>query len=115
MENWCFLQEQNLSHSLLIARMPPEMEGHATTVWSLNTPGKRGTNEAADFKLEEVNKQIQHWIPKVPSGSDWTVVCYNYNTLINLRETTFNQIGIKDPKNRSIHLCKDMRAEIDVF
>lgn len=108
-------RELEMTDSIHLSRMPPEVKHLVLESWSLNTSGKLDTNEGADFKLEEVNKQVQAWLPKVPSGNDWNTVCANYDTLSKLRSTTMSQMGISDYKSLSVHKRKGMTNEIQAF
>jgi hypothetical protein len=74
-------REIEMAHSLMTARLPAEILQHLNKSSSINTSGKLATNEGADFKWEQINKQTQHWIPKVPTGKDWEMICGNYDTL----------------------------------
>lgn len=54
-------------------------------------------------------------MPKVPTGHDWQAICNNYGALTTLRETTLEQLGIKDPKKFNSHKSKEMTAEVNAF
>ena len=51
-------------------QMPEKVRLLADTSMSLNTTGVACTGEAPDFRLEEVNKQTQHFMPQAPKESD---------------------------------------------
>ena len=68
-----------MSFNLTFARMPTEIRDFVEKAWSLNTSGVPDTNECPDFKLEAVNKMLQHWLPKVPAGIDWQMCCCEFD------------------------------------
>ena len=54
---------------------------------SINVGGKLSTGEGVDFRLEEVNKQIQQWLPSVSSTKDSKIACSSYERLSTFRNT----------------------------
>ena len=107
---WCgrhhpLYRELELSDTILLERMPPELRTFVLESASIRTSGDTSTGEGADFRLEEINKQIQHWLPNIPSTDDWKIASCNYDKLVMLRETVFNQMGVIDPKERKSIIC----------
>ena len=92
--------------------MPVEVRELIKISSSINTSGNMGSNEGPDFKLESINKQTQHWVPKVPSGTDWENICCNYDTLTLLRGETFVQLGLQDPKVQKPRKTKELSNEV---
>ena len=58
------------------------------------------TGEGADFKLEEINRSIKHWIPAVPHDRDWLQACANYKGLGSLQASTLDAMGITDKNHK---------------
>ena len=108
-------RELEMSFTLSLARMPTELQNLVKRSWSLNTSGISGTNEGPDFKLEAINKTIQHWLPAVPSGIDWMQCCTQHDELQVLRQKLFTQMGARDPKDRSRHHRRELEDEIREF
>ena len=104
-----------VSDSLALTRMPDEIEHFIEGASSINTSGQSGTSEGPDFRLEVVSKQTQSWMPKVPSGEDWKIVCNNFDSLILLRDKMFYQMGLNDPKIGKTRKCRDYSKEIEGF
>ena len=104
-----------MSFNVSIARLPEELQSQVKYYWSLNTSGISGSNEGPDFKLEAINKTLQHWLPSSPSGHDWQQVSCQYDDLLHLRETVFDQIGTQDPKIRERGKPRDLSEEVKAF
>ena len=85
--------------SIVSECMPQSIKAFIEKTKSINTSGIPYTGEGADFKLEEVNRGIQHWIPAVPQDKDWLQACANYKTIGDLRMSTLASMGLTD-KNK---------------
>lgn len=75
---WCgrnhpLYREIEASDTLMQYRMPGELTPLVQSAMSLNQTGKPFTAEGADFRLEEINKPVQHWLPNIPTANDWKV------------------------------------------
>ena len=81
--------------------MPEAVSKECFHTTSMTITGDNKKGEGADFRLKEINRQIQHWLPNIPSTKDWKIACCNYDKLFSLRQTVFEQIGVTDPKMRS--------------
>ena len=81
--------------------MPEELREQLRQSCSFNTSGVPFSGEGGDFKLQELNKAVQHWIPSVPSDKVWPVTCSNYTGLTKLWEETVSHMGIQDPKAKT--------------
>ncbi len=46
--------------------------------------GMTYTREGPDFRLEEINKHIQQWLPKGPTGKDWENVWLNFDKHVKM-------------------------------
>ena len=108
-------REVEVALSTTIMRMPPEVRTLVFQTMSLNMSGSSNTGQAADFRLEELNKIIQSWLPSVPSPSDWKAACRNLDKLVQIRERMFNEMGIKDPKGSGSSFVQDISAEVRAF
>ena len=108
-------RELEMSFSVTLARMPSELRRHVLQCWSLNTSGIAETNEGPDFKLEAINKTLQHWLPANPDGKDWKQVCCQHDDLAKLRKNVYEQMGIQDPKIRRKQSHQAMSEEICAF
>ena len=107
-------REIEMADSISLARMPADLRNEVLKCWSINTSSIAGTSQGPDFKLEEINRQTQAWLPKVPSGHDWNVVCNNFDTLSQLKDGTLTQLGVSDPK-QTAHKQKVLTKEVDAF
>ena len=107
-------RELEMADSLALARMPKEILQFVQKTMSLNTSGTPYTGEGADFRLEEVNRVIQQWLPKVPSGKDWQMVCNNHDDLVMFRDRVFGQMGISDPSSGRSSI-QDISQEVTSF
>ena len=108
-------RELEMSFALTLARVPDEVGLLLRDSWSINTSGVPKTNEGPDFKLEAINKTIQHWLPSNPSGLDWQQACCQYDELLNLRKKMFEQIALHDPKIRRKEEQPRLDQEISEF
>lgn len=108
-------RELEAAHHVLLARMPDEVRNFVLHNMSINTTGNPNTGEGADFRLEEVNKQIQFWLPNIPSPKDWKMVCCNYSDLATLRRNTFLHMDVKDPNQPTSRRRQDLSKEIVAF
>lgn len=88
-------------HCLTMASAPPELKDllHQSTSFQLSSVPYSG--EGTDFKLEEANRGVQHWIPAVPHDEDWCGACANYDHLSNLQRSILTGLNLKDPKLRT--------------
>ena len=64
-------------------KMPQNILTMADKSMSLNMSAKVHTGEFPDFRLEEMNKKVQQFMPFVPTDAAWERVCANYDSLIN--------------------------------
>ena len=90
--------------------MPQALRQQMRTTCSFNTSGIPFTGEGGDFKLEELNKAVQHWVPSVPTDA-----CSNYSHLTKLREQTFGQMGVQDPKSKRSRTPSDITKQVMAF
>ena len=103
-------KELEMADSVALVRMPKEILQFVHKTLSLNIPGKPYTEEGADFCLEKVNHVIQQWLPKVPSGNDWQMVCNNHDDLHH----DDGQMGILDPSSGRSSI-QDISQEVTSF
>lgn len=89
-------RELDMYDSIMRECMPAELIGFIDKTMSINLSGIPFSGEGADFKLENVNKGIQHMLPPVPSPRDWEGACANYQDLKDTREACLCDIGITD-------------------
>ena len=73
------------------------------------------TGEGADFRLEEINKGLQHWVGHNPSKKKWENACNNFNDMNNIRKNTYSQLGVNDPKNTGHHKHTSVSQQIIAF
>ena len=108
-------RELEMSDSLHLARMPPELREFVTSTASINLTGRENTGEGVDFRLEEVNRLVQQWLPNIPSTDDWKTACCNFDKLIQLREQLFAQMQLTDPKLGGKKSLQNIDDEIIAF
>ena len=70
--------------------MPAELRAFIDKATSINLTGTPFTGEGPDFRLEEVNRNVQGFLPLSPRSEDWERVCSNYNALRELRMLVFD-------------------------
>ena len=107
-------RELEMGDTIALSRMPPAVRKLYEQSWSLNTSSRPYTGEGGDFRLEEVNRVIQQWLPKVPSGKDWQKVCANHDDLVRLREVVNRDMGVPDPADGKGSV-QDISEEIKAF
>ena len=90
-------------------RMPQELTKLVDRSLSLNMSGISYTGESPDFRLEELNKKVQHFIPPVPQHQDWQRICANFDRLESLLSKHENDKGIK--KQQHERDAKDTSTE----
>ena len=117
---WCgrhhpLYRELEAAHNLQYERMPEKVRELVDKAASINLSGKLFTAEGADFRLEEINKKIQGWLPNIPSAQDWKHACCNFDPLTVLRNDVWNDIGIKDPKLRESNNTQEITDEVNAF
>ena len=117
---WCgrnhpLYRELEMTDILMTTRMPPEIRDLVLDTDSLNLSGVKGTGEGADFRLEEVNKRVQQWLPNVPAAKDWKIACCNFDNLEKFRDTVFEQMDLADPKLHRKHSVQRIDDEIIAF
>ena len=95
--------------------MPKALRQQMRTTCSFNTSSIPFTGEGGDFKLEELNKAVQHWAPSVPTDDDWRIACSNYSHLTKFREQTFGQMGVQDPKSKRSRTPSDITKQVMAF
>jgi hypothetical protein len=105
-------RELEVADSLLLQRMPPEVRDFVTNSMSMNLKGIPYTAQGADFRLEEINKKVQQWLPKNPKPKDWQMVCSNFEMMTKIRDTTFGEMGIQDPGKEHSEQCQDISLEV---
>lgn len=108
-------RELEVADTLFLQRMPSDMLKFVLNSPSLTMNGKPYTWEGADFRLEEINRQVQHWLPNIPSAKDWKISCCNFDKLSQLRTTVFQQMGIADPKERTSQYVQNIEEEVIAF
>ena len=91
-----------MADSIQMIRMPQDVKELLLGTLSLNMSGVPGTGQGADFRLEEVNKLIQQWLPNIPSANDWKWASVNFDKLSQFRSHIFIEMGIKDPNLKQI-------------
>ena len=89
-------RELEASFNITLALMPNTLQVFTKQCWSLNTSGMEGTNEGPVFKLEDINKALQSWLPFCPSGDDWLQTCGLHDELMHLRRSTFSRMGMDE-------------------
>ena len=77
-------------------QMPKELQDFEARSMSLNMSGVPCTAEGPDFRLEEINKKAQNFLPLVPKASDWEKVCSNFDTLTDIKKGLLCDKGSKD-------------------
>ena len=65
--------------------------------------------------MEAKNKSVQHWVPPVPQDKDWIGACHNITKLEKLRDTTFSDLGVIDPQNKTACSVPDLIEQIQAF
>jgi hypothetical protein len=108
-------REIEMHFSIMLERMPDQVRHFVDGSQSLNMTGVPFTAEGVDFRLEEVNKKVQHWLPKVPSPKDWKVACSNLESLEELRSAIFSQMDIVDPKDNRKRKVQNIADEVKAF
>ena len=93
-------RELEMADTICQHRMPEPTHSFIQESTSINLSDHPNHGEGADFRLVEVNKQVQKWLPNVPSTKDWQIACSNFDQLNLLRKTIFEQMEIKDPKHK---------------
>jgi hypothetical protein len=96
-------------------KMPPELYEFVSHCLSLTTGDSANSGEGPDFRLEEVNKQIQHLLPNVPKSKDWDQACSNHDNLVALRDCMFSSAGAQDPKEKVCGKKIELSSEIEAF
>ena len=108
-------RELEVSDTLMLERVPQELYLFVMNSDSISLSDEPSTSEGADFRLEEINSLVQHWLSHVPSTQDWKMACCNFDELSKLRSTIFQQMGIKDPKLRASKYIQNIDEEINAF
>ncbi len=117
---WCgrvhpIYRELEAADTIAHFRMPEQIVDTVSQSASITISGDPVKGEGADFRLEEINKQVQHWLPNIPSTADWKIACCNFDKLSTLRTTVFEQMGVSDAKRRSGALPQDITKEVAAF
>ena len=117
---WCgrihpLYRELEMSDSLQFMRMPKEVQVLVMESMSLNLSGRPNTGEGADFRLEEVNRQVQQWLPGNPTLKDWHTACSNYDELKEFRKVVFDQMGVTDQKLLVQGTAQNIDLEVRAF
>ena len=117
---WCgrnhpLYRELEVADTVQLIRMPMDVRQFVEDTASLNLSGKLYTGEGADFRLEEVNRQVQQWLPNIPSTEDWKIACSNFDKLSELRKRIFEQMDIADPKLSASSHIQNIDDEIVAF
>ena len=117
---WCgrnhpVYRELEASDSLLLQRLPEELKSLVLHATSMYISGRPFTAEGADFRLEEINQQIHHWIPNILGMKDWKIVCCNFDRLAALCANVWEQAGITDPKWKTSKYPQNIDDEVMAF
>jgi hypothetical protein len=96
-------------------KMPPSLYKFVSQCLSIKTGPSPKSGEGPDFRLEEVNKQIQHILPNVPKPKDWDIACINHDKLVTLRDNVFSSAGVHDPKEKVQGSKNELSKEIEAF
>ena len=83
--------------TLMFERMPVDLKIFAQQSLTLNLSGVPFTAEGTDFRLEEINKAVQRFMPPIPRDKDWVNVCASYKSLSAMRVKVFEDKGAHDP------------------
>ena len=108
-------RELEMADSVMKMRAPAEVSELLSQLSSLNMSGEPYTGEGGDFRLEEVNKQVQQWLPKSPTAADWVSVCRSHDGLNTLRDSIFKSKGIQDPKGTHSKHTQCIKEEVLAF
>ena len=66
--------------SIVSLCMPASVKTEMDKTRSFNTSGIPFTGEGGDFKLEAINKGVQHWGTGNPTELDWEKACMRLTT-----------------------------------
>lgn len=92
-------RELNLHDLMQRLMVPPDLGAYIDKTMSLNMTGNTYTGESPDFRLEELNRGVQRFLPLSPSDQDWLNVCLNFNTLDQLRQQLLQTKGYDIPSS----------------
>ena len=102
-------RELEMADTIQMTRMPLEVEEFVQETSSINLTGKPNTGEGADFRLEEVNPQIQQWLPNIPNFM--LQLCKVIRTPTEL----CTQMEVEDPKLGGKRYIQDIDDDIISF
>lgn len=108
-------RELEASETISRLRMPREMKQFVEKERSMNLSGMPGTGEGVDFRLEEINTNIQRWLPRIPTPKDWEATCLNFDRLVALRDKGFVDMDVHDPKIRHSKNPQNIDKEVTEF
>lgn len=111
----CMYRELELADRLWWAQMPDELASFVKQTVSFNISGEPLTGEGADFRLEEINKSLQHLVGGTPTPKKWETACENYNEIQSIRDAIYRQSGVPDPKTHSGHKQQDIEQQVVAF
>ena len=99
--------------------LPPEVLAWMNSTLALLTHQNDTTGQAPDFRQEENNQITQNLLPPgAPSVKTWTWVYRQTNPLLQLRNSWFEEQGLRDPKNKEyskLRCEENLSAEIEAF
>ena len=108
-------RELDMKDTIMFRSMPANLKEHVCTTMSVNITGVPNSGEGADFKLEAVNKSVQHWVPSVPSDEDWRTACANLQKLNDLRGRVLSELGVQDPKKQTTRHTNSLKDQVRAF
>ena len=82
-------RELDIQDCIQRLQIPPELNSLVDESMSLNMTSVPGTGESPDFRLEEINKNVQRFMPLAPRDNDWLNVCANYDMLKHISSSSF--------------------------
>jgi len=103
---WCArshrLYRELDGHDMIMREaMLPELRKLVDESMSLNMSGAVYTGEGPDFRLEEINKKVQQFMPLTPTDAAWGRVCANYDSLVEIRTNMLADKGNVQDQNRT--------------
>ena len=119
---WCgrvhpLYRELEMSDTLSHIRMDDAVRDLVKESMSLNLTGKENTGEGADFRLEEVNRHVQQWLPANPALNDWVTACSNYDKLREFKNVVSKQQGLCNPNLAAYGqtMVQNIEGEVNAF
>ena len=90
-------RELDIQDTIQRQLVPDNLGKYLDDSMSINITGARNTGEGPDFRLEEINRNVQRFMPLAPKESDWLKVCANFDTLMDIKRSL-----VKDKSLESI-------------